>query len=74
MQHYGGHTAAVGAVDFHASGSFLLSSSDDATIKVRKRSRLACLGVAHAALAACSCGICARATCCIPHMGTPGPC
>ena len=35
VQHYDSHTASVNSVAFHPSGNFLLSTSNDNTLKVR---------------------------------------
>lgn len=36
VQHYPAHTGAVHSLQFHHSGDFLLSSSEDGTVKVRR--------------------------------------
>lgn len=37
LQHYPAHDAEVTSISFHESGNFLLSSSADASLKVRAR-------------------------------------
>lgn len=39
LQHYSAHSEQVNSIDFHPSGDFLLSASDDSTIKVRAGTR-----------------------------------
>lgn len=39
VQHYPAHTKAANSLQFHHSGDFILSSSDDGTVKVRSRPR-----------------------------------
>jgi WD40 repeat protein len=34
LQHYSAHSAGVNAISFHSSGNYLLSASDDATLKI----------------------------------------
>lgn len=34
LQHYPAHSAGVNAISFHSSGNYLLSASDDATLKI----------------------------------------